>query len=370
MTVGRIRAEAAGSAPPSPAEIGDGHRPPLQTFPMPLAVLNPGGNDPDQHFPDGAGAPDPQVHAPVNYHAFAACTRGTFHRKDQAVPADVKHVLMLLRRDLKACRQAMIELKHAKKIVAIAFKEAGSGQIAELLAKPRHVSLFQEICARCDGAIATTPDAVPLFQSVGVRAVEFLPTPYPVEDMRWDFSIPPEDRRGIFIGTREFDAPSRNHLAALLGIKLMAEAMMEPVTVFNVDGWRGRRMLDRLRYSEGMLKVIEGRRPYPSYLRTVAMHKLVLQLDMSAVPGQVAGDALLCRLPCLGGHGTTERLAFPDLCGHGRSAEQVLDLAARMLEHGHDCEEAAAESQRLARARLGFEVVAKRVGAFFEQIAR
>jgi hypothetical protein len=337
---------------------------------MTLAVLNPGGNDPEQHFPDGAGAPDPQRHAPVNYHAFAACTRGAFFRKDAAVPAEMKHVLVLLRRDLKACRQAMIELKRAGKTVAVAFKEAGTHQIAELLARPARLALFQEICARADGAIATTPDAVPLFQSVGVRAVEFLPTPYPVEDLRWDFAIPPEERRGIFIGTREFDTPSRQHLAALLGIKLMAEAMMEPVTVFNVDGWRGRRMLDRLRYSEGMLKVIEGRMPYPRYLRTVALHKLVLQLDVSGVPGQVAGDALLCRLPCLGGNGTTERLAFPDLCGHGRTAEQVLDLAARMLEHSHDCEEAAAESQRLARERLSFAVVAKRVAAFFEQIGR
>jgi hypothetical protein len=330
-----------------------------------IAVLNPGGNDPEQHFPEGAGMPDPKVHAPVNYHGFAACTRGSFHRKDQTVPRDVKHVLLLLRRDLKACRQAMIELKRTGKTVAIAFKEAGTGQIAELLAKPRRLALLHEICARADGAIATTPDAAPLFHAVGVRAVEFIPTPYPVEDLRWDFSIPIEERRGIFIGTREFEAPSRNHLAALLGIKQMAEAMQEPVSVFNVDGWRGRRMLDRLRYPEGLLNVIEGRVPYPRYLRTVAKHKLVLQLDTSAVPGQVAGDALLCRLPCLGGDGTTERLAFPDLCGHGRTHEQVLDLAARLLEHPHDSETAAADALRLARERLGFEIVARRVEAFF-----
>ena len=337
---------------------------------MKLGVLNPGGNDPEQHFPDGAGLPDSKSHAPVNYHGFAACTVGAFFRNDQAIPAEMKSVLVLLRRDLKACRQALIELKRAGKTVAIAFKEAGSGQIAELLAKPARLSLFHEICARADGAIATTPDAVPLFQAVGVRAVEFIPTPYPVEDVRWEFSVPIEERRGIFIGTREFDAPSRNHLAALLGIKLLAEAMQEPVTVFNVDGWSGRRMLDRLKYSEGMLKVIEGRMPYPRYLRTVAQHKLVLQLDTSAVPGQVAGDALLCRIPCIGGNGTTERLAFPDWCGHGRSAEQVLDLAARLLEHPHDSEAVTEESLRLARERLGFPVVARRIEAFFTHLAR
>ncbi len=369
MTVARIGAQAAGSAPPPPAEVGDGHRPTLQT-PMLIAVLNPGGNDPQQHFPDGAGAPDSQVHAPVNYHGFAACTGGSFHRKDQTIPAETKSVLLLLRRDLKVCRQAMIELKRAGKTVAIAFKEAGAGQIAELLAKPARLSLFHEICARADGAIATSPDAVPLFQGVGVRAVEFIPTPYPVEAAAWDFAVPVEERRGIFIGTREFDVPSRNHLAALLGIKLMAEAMQEPVTVFNVDGWSGRRMLARLGYSDGMLSVIEGRMPYPRYLRLVAKHKLVLQLDASAVPGQVAGDALLCRIPCVGGNGTTERLAFPDLCGHGRTHEQVIDLAARLLEHPDDTEAAMEEALRLARERLGFGAVAKRVEGFFTQLAR
>jgi hypothetical protein len=337
---------------------------------MHLAVLNPGGNDPEQYFPEGAGVPDVEVHAPVNYHGFAACTRGAFFRKDQAVPSDMKSVLLLLRRDLKACRQAMIEMKRAGKTVAIAFKEAGSGQVAELLAKPARLALFQEICARADGAVATTPELVPLFYSVGVRAVEFIPTPYPVGDMGWKFAVPVEERRGIFIGTREFAVPSRNHLAALLGIKQMAEAMQEPVTVFNVDGWRGRRMLDRLRYSEGLLQVIEGRMPYPRYLRAVAKHKLILQLDASAVPGQVAGDALLCRIPCVGGNGTTERLAFPDLCGHGRNAEQVLDLAARLLEHPHDTEAAVEDALHFAQERLGFEVVARRLTALFEQIAK
>ena len=41
-----------------------------------------------------------------------------------------------------------------------------------------------------------------------------------------------------------------------------------------------------------------------------ARHKIVLQADKSAVPGQVAGDALLCRMPCVGGDGAIDRLAF------------------------------------------------------------
>ncbi len=337
---------------------------------MSLAVLNPGGKDPGQHFSDFAGAPDDAAHPPVNFHAFAACTGGAFYRKDQAIPADVKHVLLLLRSDLKAGRRAMIELRRAGKSVAVSLKETGAFQVAELLGNAGRLQLFQEICERADAAIATVPDLVPIYSGAGARRVEFLPTPYPVEDERWDFSAPAEERRGILIGTSSFSTPSRNHLAALLAIRQIAEPMQEPVTVFNCDGWRGRRTLARLPFSDGMLRVVEGRLPYPRYLRQMAKHRLVWQLDASGVPGQVAGDALLCRIPCVGGNGTTERLVFPDLCGHGRTTEQLFDLAARLLEHPHDAEEAASRALALARERLSFAAVAPRLKAVFERIAR
>jgi hypothetical protein len=96
---------------------------------MKLAVLNPGGNDPQQHFPDFAGAPDEKVHAPVNYHGFAACTGGSFYRKDAAIPAESKHVLLLIRNDLKACRQALHELRRAGKTVVVALKEAAHAEL-------------------------------------------------------------------------------------------------------------------------------------------------------------------------------------------------------------------------------------------------
>jgi hypothetical protein len=337
---------------------------------MKLAVLNPGGNDPEQHFPDGPGAPDDKAHPPINYHAFAACTGGSFHRKDQTIPADRKSVLLLLRNDLKACRSALMELRAAGKTVALAWKEAGTFQVAAQLAKADKLRLFREICQRADGAIATTPDLVPFFLAAGVREAEFIPTPFPVEDARWNFAASIEDRRGIFVGTREFDTPARNHLAALLTVRQLAEPMQEPVTVFNVDGWRGRRMLDRLGYPEGLLRVVEGRVPYPRYLRILAKHKLVWQLDAGGVPGQVAGGALLCGVPCVGGNGATERIVFPELCGHGRGTEQLFDLAARLIEHRHDIEATALQASEIAREKLSFSAVARQLGKFFQRIAR
>jgi hypothetical protein len=337
---------------------------------MKLCVLNPGGNDPEQHFPDFAGAPEETAHPPVNYHGFAACTGGSFYRKASAIPADCKALLVLIRHDLKSARQAVVDLRHEKKIVAIAWKEAGAFQVAAQLDRPAKVRLFREICERCDFAIATTPDLVPLFRHATARHVEFLPTPYPLEDERWNFAHPPEERRGIFIGTREFDVPSRQHLAALLSMKYLAQSMGEPVTVFNVGGWRGRRMLDQLRFPEGLLRVLEGRRSYPRYLRIMARHRLVFQLDASGVPGQVAGDALLCRLPCVGGDGATERLAFPDLCGHGRTHEQLFDIAARLLEHPHDIPNVVADALTRARDHLSFATAARRLEQFFGRFSR
>lgn len=344
--------------------------PATNALPMKLAVLHPGGKDPSQNFPEGAGAPDEKAHPPVSSHAFAACTNGAFFRKDQEVSTDQKEVLVLLRDNLKACRQALVELRSAGKTVAIAWHEAGTMQIAEQIAKPAALKLFQEICQRADGAIATTPDLVPFFTGAGARHVEFIPTPYPVEDARWNLSTPIEERRGIFVGTGDFRTPSRNHLAALFVLRQLAASMYETVTVINDNGWRGRGMFERLGYDEQLLKVIEGRPSYPRYLQLMSKHKLVWQLDASGTLGKVAGDALLARIPCVGGNGATERLVFPDLCGHGRDAEQLFDIAARLLEHPHDVEAVMQRAEEVAKDKLSFSAVAKRLETFFRRIGR
>lgn len=337
---------------------------------MQLAVLNLRGHDPDQRFPDFAGEPMENAHAPINHHGFAACTGGGFFRQGSSIPAEWRAVLVLLRHDLRPAREAVVEMRRAKKIVAIAWKEAGAQQVAAQLAKPKQLRLFREICERCDGAIATTPDLVPLFHALGVPRAEFIPTPYPLEDVRWHRAVPDAERRGIFIGTREFAVPARQHLAALWMIQRLAAGMGEPVTVVNVEGWRGRRMLAELRYPEGLLRVIEGPLPYPTYLRAMSKHRLVFQLDASAVPGQVAGDALLCGIPCIGGNGAIERLAFPNLCGHGRTHEQLFDFAARLLEHPHDCAAIVTEAFELARARFSFESGRAALENFYRPLLR
>ena len=293
-----------------------------------LAVLNPGGRDPDQSFQNGPGKPSANEHAPINYHAYAACTRGSFYRTTD-LAARHRSVLLLLGKRLAESYRALEILKAAGCFVAVSFKESGTHQVAKQLSSPKRFKLFREIASEADLCLSSTPDLVPLYASV-CRQTVYLPTPYPLEFESWNFSCPQNKRQGIFIGTREFSIPSRNHLLVLAS----ARAFSVPVTVINSDRGSGERALKALKFPMDQLRISDPL-PYPDYLRLMARHRFVLQFDQSSVPGQVAGDSLLCRIPTVGGNGAVERIAFPELHGHGRSFEEVLALARRLL---HDQE--------------------------------
>jgi len=190
-----------------------------------------------------------------------------------------------------------------------------------------------------------------------------------VDDSRWDFSIPAEVRSGILVGTREWDVPSRNHFAALLVARQLSEATGEPVTVVNLDGYKARRLLWELKFPQEKFCLIEEQKSYPDYLRLVARHKLVLQLDRSHVPGQVAGDALLCRTVCVGGDGAIERIAFPKTCGEGRGINEIASIALDLLRNAESRAAIVTESQQLALEQLSFQAARLLLANFFAQFA-
>jgi hypothetical protein len=289
-----------------------------------LAVLNPGGRDPDQSFAHGPGQPSETSHPPVNYHAYAACTNGAFYRSTE-VAARHRSVLLLLRGDLSESQRAFEVLKSYGCFVAVSFKESGTQQVAGQLSRGKRFQLFREIASSADLCLSSTPDLMPLFASVSKRTVH-IPTPYPFEFSLWNYSRPPNERRGIFIGTREFDKLSRNHLLALSA----ARTFSAPITVINGEGNAGLRQLRALKFPEDQL-TIAAPLPYPKYLKLMASHRLVLQFDQSSVPGQVAGDSLLCRIPTVGGNGAVERIAYPALHGHGRTLDQLTELALDLM---------------------------------------
>jgi len=338
-----------------------------------LTVLNPGGRDPEQQFHD-LPAPGEGAHPPINFHAFAACTLGAFHRNARRAIAEETPVLLLLRSDFRASERALHDLKKQGRIVAVSLKETGLHQIAQQLRDRAKLSRFMKIVAEADGCLATTSEAAEIYQRVlskcDLTTVAFIPTPYPIADQRWDFSIRPDEQSGIFVGTREWDVPSRNHFAAVLVARQLSEVTGEPVTVINLDGHKGRRLLDELRFHKGKLRLIEKWKSYPDYLRDVAQHKIVLQLDRSHVPGQVAGDALLCRVACVGGDGAIERIAFPKTCGEGRSNTEIVSMALDLLKNADLRAAIVAESQKHALERLLFQAVRWQLGDFFARLQR
>ncbi len=300
-----------------------------------LTVLNPGGRDPEQQF-HNVPAPGEGAHPPINFHAFAACTRGAFQFNPRRAIAEDTPVLLLLRSDFRASERALHDLKKQGRTVAVSLKETGLHQIAQQLCDRAKLSRFMKIVAQADGCIATTPEAAEIYQRVRGKhdpaTVAFIPTPYPIEDQRWNFSMSQTSNR-------EFSSAHANGMChrAITSRPYWSRASFakrqvnrSPLLIW-MDH-KGRRLLDELKFPQGKLRLIGKWKSYPDYLRDVARHKIVLQLDRSHVPGQVAGDALLCRVACVGGDGAIERIAFPKTCGEGRSITDIASMALDLLK--------------------------------------
>lgn len=323
----------------------------------PFAVINPEGRDATRLFSTGAGSPNDTGHPPVNYHAYAACHHGAFLRRVADLPPGTRAALVLLRkRNLRAVLKTLDLLKARGVLSLVSLKESGAHQVADFLNDAGRSALFRRICTEADGFLSSTHGLASLYRSAGCRGGFFAPTPYPLEEGGWNFGIPLSERSGIFVGTREFAIPSRNHWRAMaLAVSLAGQHGIR-VTVVNEEGRRGRKLLGEIARSGIDLHIVEGRMPYPEYLRMVARHRIVLQMDGSAVPGQVAGDALLCRMPCIGGNGAVDRIAFGD------PTEDLWHQASHLLADDSRWEQAVASSQTRAEASLGFAAVRSLIG--------
>jgi hypothetical protein len=264
----------------------------------------------------GPGYFQSKVHPPVKYHSYAAATGGAFCDAVEQVltPRRFTHCLVLLRRRLRPCLDAIRKLKAEKITVWVAWKECSTFQIAAQLEDSKLWALYAEILQLCDALVSPTLVPPPIPPRIDEPRLLGIPTPYPVDLPEWDFSCHPSERRGIFLGTRELFTPSRNHLAAVTTALRVARRIGSHVTVINSEKVRGRRMLDALAAGipAEQFRIIECRLPYNEYLRQISWHRVVFQLDRSGVPGQVAGDTLLCRSICVGGNSAIEQIAFPN----------------------------------------------------------
>ncbi len=348
-----------------------------------LVVITPSGKDKQQAFPNGAGTLRSPGHLPVNFHAYAACTRGLFSSHPESISAG-SNVLLLIGGKMERSRQCLRELKKAGCKVVVTLKETGLSQVSGHFQNFDNWMAFKELCMEADGALATTFDTQSLYSSVNPKLpTAFIPPPYPVEEADWDISGQVvQEKKGVFVGTRQLFVASRNHAVALSLLSPVTAELHETVTVISgraSDLPPMKRLLNKARdFSHALhqrfsqvnphVRVIAKQMPASDYLRLMAEHKLVFQLDSSAVPGQVAGDALLCRLPCVGGNGTAERLVFPDLCGHGRSTGEIMDLTRRLLSDQSFRQAQVDQSLALAAKKMCFSVARGQLHDFYESL--
>ena len=334
-----------------------------------LTVLNPKGNDPCQSFPNHAGEVDSSVHAPISYHAYAACTGGTFLRSvDKAISLN-QPVLLLINVHEKRCYNALQVLKKAGLPVAISLKETGSHQFAEKFGNPKKLRLFKKIVALADGVITPTKALVTVYRALRPdskpESVKFIPIPYPVMDKRWDFSIPLAERKGIFLGTRELNITSRNHIASLIILSSYIKRHKIKLGLINKDGRQLRQVIKELDIPNNLID-IQTHLNYPNYLKFISKHRIVMQLDQSMVPGQVAGDATLTRMICVGGNGAIDQLIFPDFSHKFHSRDFLMNKINQLLNDDVYYHESLLTAQKNAINLISYPVIAKSLQEFFE----
>ena len=322
----------------------------------PLEVIVPCGRDGFADYRDGVPAPAAGAHAPVNFHAMAAATGACFHRAAATVPPSSRHVLVLVPRRAGRALRALRALRRRGHAVLVGWKECGAHQIASQMERWFAEARWRALLAGCDAVLAASPAAGDFFRARNDARGKLvvLPTPYPLDVAAWDFSQPVEARAGIFVGTREPGVPSRRHDDAVALALRAARSAGTHVTVLQTGP-------GVVRAGDGQpdLRVVAGPLPYADYLRLMARHRVVVQRDTSAVPGQVAGDALLCRMPCLGGNGMVDRIAFPFLPGAGDGDDDAVAAAVGLLRDTDAWHAAVARSQRLAVERLSFAAFAR-----------
>lgn len=331
---------------------------------MKLCVLQPSIRQ-KQEFPGYASSPSIGTLPPLGFAGFAACTGGGIYRKSSEIPPEERRVLLVIGRDLKAARQATIDLRRSGKTIVATLENGGRFAIRSWLNSPADLSLFREICSRAHAGLAVSHDSEPILRAGGLLHVEVIPAPLPLQETEWNFSIPDEERRGIFLGSWDWKNPVKRHLEALIALREVAGYMYEPVTVFNLDGWRGRRWLRQIEYPAGLLRVIERRLPYAEYLRKVALHKMVFSLDASGGEGRIGADSLLCRIPCVGGTGEINSIAFPDFCDHALPVPDITQKASLLLDHGHDRERAVEQALDYGRQKFDFAAASNALEQLF-----
>ena len=322
---------------------------------MPLFVIDCGGRNLNQWFWDGPPSPVEKGHAPIGFHALAACSGGAFLRDMDELPKAPQTVLLLLRpQSLNKIYKLFKKLRAGRHRVIVSLKDLDTMQISETLQDVDTWRLFSKIVSHADAYLAPTYESIDLFVAAGAKRGSVIFTPYPLEYPEWNFSQFLANRSGVIVGTHEFNIASRQHLQALTSLARSGI----PATVVNTGGRKGESLISSI---SGNFRIIEGPLPYVKYLRLLANHRVVFQLDAGRDAGRVAGNALLCRMPCVGGNGLVDRLVFPKITNGNHSYIESIKVLNELLTNDTFWTQTVEEAERIGLEKLAFAPIAAQI---------
>lgn len=292
----------------------------------------------------------------ISYGAWAACTDGKIVSDADMLGDDLPDMVIILHRPCRHahCMSSLRYLQDRGVTTGVCIQEAGMSQIQHDYSDPQRFTGLVEIMRRVDFAVFSSASAKPIGEVITPGRCHLLSPPIPMDDPRWNYlRTAPEgcERGGILVGTRQMHITSRNHLHGVFAAVSAARDLDVPVTLIErpnqdlvsllkaVGGVpiRPARPHESLHKLGFMVRYhLQRITPHLAYLDELRKHKVVFQMDGSAVPGRVAADAVLADIPVVGGNGTNEQIAYPDLPHDPMHASVMVDETKRLfLDEGY-----------------------------------
>ena len=309
---------------------------------------------------------------PLGYIGFAVASHGRIFRTLTDSVADPQPILIVADARLEAAKSAIQTIRNAAanapRRVLLTFVERAMKEIMAELRNPQSMERFKALLNLADGMIVSAPELLGFINSLNVNCqCIHIPAPYPLENPQWDVSLPTNQRSGIFFGDIPFREPDRNMLAWLYAAAEIAAKTGHHLSIFSTPGFSQGPTAAQLGLSAPMFTQIPAC-DYGSYLQHLASHRIVIKPNSLDGVSNVAGDALLSRIICVGGEGTLERVAFRESCGSGRSSDNIRAIAESLLTDDAFYDRQVEKSQQIAMQSMSFGAVNARLEEFLHRL--
>lgn len=262
-----------------------------------------------------------------SFHSLAVAAQGEFFVYNKPGWQGVfkyENIIILVKDTPKAVLPLIKQLKKAGKRVLVGFHENGDYLSQIIISQPSPdefwLSHFAELVEESDGLYSIMPSKESIFEWFFNKPVFSTLHAAPYDEWRHNFSVPRKDRKGLFLATRTFNQFLRRNTFEGLMIAMTAMSKInnekndteDHVTVVCEDSFHFDRIFSFFRHKNVPLDVVKGPLPYEDWLKLIAKHKMVFQFDYSNTLGQVAMDAALVDVPCIGSNTEVSRAAITD----------------------------------------------------------